>query len=132
RGGKDLGAFQYKGDVFFVKPAGNDKAEGTSITSAWKTLARASGALQAGQTLYILPGTYAEPLILHGKVAAGGPKTLVRVHGKGVATVQGVEIQGCTALELAHVAVKQAQAAGIRIADSRQVTLLNCACYSGK
>lgn len=132
RDGKDLGAFQYQGDIFFVKPDGNDQAAGTSISAAWKTLARATEALKAGQTLYIVPGHYAEPLLLHHKVAADGRKTLVRVRGKGVATVQGVEIKDCTGLELAHVTVKQNAVAGFRIDGSRQITLLHCTSYSNK
>jgi len=128
RDGKDLGAFQYADDVLFVKPDGNDAAAGTSIASAWKTLAHAGTTLRAGQTLYILPGHYAEPLILRDKIAAA-QKTLVRVHGKGVATVAGLEIEGCASLEVANLSVQSRESAGIRIGNSRQVTLDHCASF---
>jgi hypothetical protein len=61
--GTDLGACPYRGDVFFVSPGGDDKAEGTSVASAWKTLARACAAAKPGQTILLCAGTYAETLV---------------------------------------------------------------------
>lgn len=132
RDGKDLGAFQYNGDVFFVKADGNDDAAGTSVALAWKTLAHAVATLKAGQTLYVLPGQYPEPLRLHDMVAADGQKTRVRVRGKGAATVQGIEIDGCTGLEVANFTVQKAPAAGIRITGSRQVAVLGASSFANK
>ncbi|MCE9606091.1 MAG: right-handed parallel beta-helix repeat-containing protein [Planctomycetia bacterium] len=129
RDGKDLGALPYQGDVLFVKPDGNDAAAGTSVVDAWRTLAHATKTLQAGQTLYILPGHYAEPLVLRDKQAAAGRKTLVRVHGKARATVQRIEIQGCTSLEVAHVAVQGSAGPGVRIAVSQRLKLLSGSSY---
>jgi len=129
RDGKDLGAFQYRGDVLFVKPNGNDSAAGTSIADAFKTLAHATRTLKPGQTLYILPGDYAEPLTLRNLRAAGGEKTLVRVHGKARATVQRIEIEGCSSLELSHVVVQGAKDAGVRVAKSEQIALQSGASY---
>lgn len=131
-GGRDLGAKPYAGDVLFVKPDGNDKAEGTSIASAWKTLARAAQALKAGQTLYIFPGQYAEPLRLTGKVALAGQKTLVRVHGRGKAQVAAVEVDGCDSLELSGLRVARAAGDGIRVIQSKNVMLLQCAAWQSK
>ncbi|MBI4026173.1 MAG: right-handed parallel beta-helix repeat-containing protein [Verrucomicrobia bacterium] len=140
-GGADPGAFPYKGDVFFVKPDGDDKADGASVTNAWKTLGHATQQLKGGQTLYVFPGQYNEPLRLTGKVAPQGQTTKVRVHGNGPlgsgtglhpaskAWVQAVEITECASLELANFSVRNAQDAGLKIVKSRDVTFLHCASY---
>lgn len=132
RDGKDLGAFQYRGDVLFVKPDGDDKAAGTSLSAAWKTLTHATKSLKAGQTLYIVPGTYAERIVLRDLRAPAGETTLIRVYGKGRATVARIEIEGCTSLELSHLAVQGSSAAGVRIVKSENVRLLNTASYLNK
>jgi len=129
RDGTDLGASQYKGEVFFVKPDGNDEAEGTSVASAWRTLAHATEMLQTGKTLYLFPGKYDEHLRIAGRRATNGGKTLLRVHGKGKAWVEAVEVVDCAALELANLSVTAASDAGFRITKSREVTLLHCASY---
>ena len=132
KNGTDLGAFQYKGDAFFVKPGGDDKAEGTSVASAWKTLAHATKMLEPGETLYVFPGKYDEPLRVRGRRAANGAKTLIRVHGKGKAWVRAVEVVDCASLELANFSVTAASDVGFRITKSRDVTLLHCASYLNK
>ncbi len=53
-------------DIFFVAPNGNDSAPGTSLKTAWKTIGFAIGKLKPGATLYILPGTWNENLVLDG------------------------------------------------------------------
>ncbi|MFA7159388.1 MAG: hypothetical protein WC299_08810, partial [Kiritimatiellia bacterium] len=40
--GRDRGAFQYETNIFYVKPGGDDGADGLSAAKAWKTLSRAS------------------------------------------------------------------------------------------
>ena len=132
KNGTDLGACPYQGEVFFVKPDGNDQAEGTSLAAAWKTLDRAARALQPGQTLYVHPGRYDEPLCLAGKPPAAGKRLVLRVRGKGKAWVQGVHISNCKDLELAHFFVTGQPADGFRIVHSENVTLLNCASYVNK
>lgn len=61
-GAKDPGPFPFKADVFFVSPAGDDSASGTCARQAWRTLAKAAGSAQPGQTVYLLAGTYRESL----------------------------------------------------------------------
>ncbi|MGA2619589.1 MAG: right-handed parallel beta-helix repeat-containing protein [Thermoguttaceae bacterium] len=130
--GTDLGAYQYKRDVFFVKPDGDDQAEGASLAGAWKTLAHAAKAIQPGQTLYVLPGRYDEPLCLTGKSGAAGKKTTVRVHGQGKAWVRGVKVTHSACLELANFSTTAEPGEGFQITRSRNVTLLHCASYLNK
>lgn len=127
--GSDLGAFPYQGDVFFVGPRGNDGADGTSEATAWKTLAHATRALEPGQTLYISPGRYDEPVLLNGKRGLAGKRTCVRVHGRGKALVSRVEIHDSAGLEVSGLRVTGARHLGFSIKNSSDVTLLKCASY---
>ncbi len=104
--GSDLGAFQYDGSVVFVKPDGNDATEGTSVATAWKTLAHASKSLKPGQTLYIFPGKWEERLELQGLKASEEKPTTIRVHGKDRATVLGIKTT-----DVSHLTIE-----GLRIA----------------
>ena len=61
--GTDLGAYPYQDEVFFVSPHGDDGAVGTSVATAWKTVARAADAAKPGTTVLLTEGTYAEPLV---------------------------------------------------------------------
>jgi len=133
RDGTDLGAYQYKGDVFYVKPDGSDEAEGTSLASAWKTLRHAAQRLQGGQTLYVAAGRYDGPLELTAKTAPEGEKTRVRVFGRGKAFLTGgVKVRECTGLELANLCVSDAEGSAFQVTTSSDVTLLGCAAVSNR
>lgn len=41
---------------------GNDSGDGTTVASAWKTIGRANYLLRAGDTVYLLGGTYSETI----------------------------------------------------------------------
>lgn len=45
--------------TYYVSPSGSDAAAGTSAAVAWKTLQKAANVVQAGDTVIVLPGTYA-------------------------------------------------------------------------
>ena len=93
-GGGDIGAFRYpRGRVLFVGPSGDDAATGTALAQAWKSLAHAVAALRAGDTLYILPGTFSEPLRIVAAGSADDP-VVVRAHGKKVVAVPSLELTG--------------------------------------
>lgn len=124
-----LGSQPYRGDVFFVSPAGDDAAEGTSLAAPWRTLARALGALKAGQTLYILPGTWTEPVAVRQLPDAGTP-TILRAHGKGVVILDaagkresGIEITACRNLRIEGLRIRGATRQGVSLRDSAAVVL---------
>lgn len=125
KGGTDLGALPYRGEVVYVKPDGDDAAEGTSLASAWKSLRHAARSLKAGQTLYLLPGEYAEPLRLVDLTGSG--TTSVRAWGRGRVWVSRVELVHCGAMELGNLCVKGAPGAGIELFMCEGVTFRNCA-----
>ena len=61
--GQDRGPFPYEPDIFYVKPDGDDQADGLSVAGAWKTLARAVGERRPGDTIYLEPGVYPGSLL---------------------------------------------------------------------
>ncbi|MBM4045847.1 MAG: hypothetical protein FJ279_12085, partial [Planctomycetes bacterium] len=83
--GKTVGAFEYGGGVFFVKPDGDDAAEGTSVATAWKDASVAAARLKPGQTLYVLPGRYAASATLR----LGSPPIQLRKRGVGEVVFDG-------------------------------------------
>lgn len=61
--GTDPGPHPYRDEVYFVSPNGDDSKAGTSVKQAWRTLTHAAQQARPGETIYILAGTYTEPLI---------------------------------------------------------------------
>jgi hypothetical protein len=53
-------ALGYEADAanYYMKPTGNDASAGTSTGTAWITMARAATSMVAGDTLFIMGGTY--------------------------------------------------------------------------
>lgn len=47
---------------YFVSPSGNDSNAGT-LSGPWRTLAKAAGSATAGDTVYLMSGTYKERLV---------------------------------------------------------------------
>jgi hypothetical protein len=86
--GSDRGPFPYKADIFYVGEGGNDEADGLSVATAWQSLARATRGLKAGDTLYLLPGTYQGGFALGARGEAGKPVTL-RGRGTGKVVIRG-------------------------------------------
>ncbi|MCE9608130.1 MAG: right-handed parallel beta-helix repeat-containing protein [Planctomycetia bacterium] len=101
--GVDRGPVQYAENIFYVKPTGDDGADGLSIGKAWKTIARAVKTLEPGDTLYLEPGTYAGGFELQASGSAKAP-IIVRGRGTGAAVVEGaVRIKGASSLQFARV-----------------------------
>ena len=48
--------------TYYISGSGNDTAGGLSVTTAWKTIAKANASLKPGDTVYLLAGTYADQI----------------------------------------------------------------------
>lgn len=74
------------GTEFFVSPFGQDTADGRSEKTPFKTIQQGMNALQAGDTLTILPGKYHEAV---RKVMDGDParKTVIRAKYPGTVLI---------------------------------------------
>ena len=59
---------------YYVSPSGNDASNGTSVSSAWRTIAKANGLLRAGDTLHMRGGEYLDdPIIPASSGRSGSP-----------------------------------------------------------
>jgi len=68
------GAAAAAAGTYYVSPAGSDQAAGTAPGTAWKTLQHAADEVAAGDTVIVLPGTYAG-FNLFTSGASGAPIT---------------------------------------------------------
>ncbi len=63
RSAPDMGAFE-KYNAYYVSPDGDDANSGSSQITAWQTIDNGDSLLYPGDTIYVLPGTYADSLII--------------------------------------------------------------------
>lgn len=116
--GADAGPFQYKENIFYISPDGDDSRPGTSVRLGWKTIKYALSKLKKGDTLYLEPGVYKEdltiagngitirgrriePVILSGSVTikSGTDISLERINFTSVLNIdesENIEINNCT------------------------------------
>ncbi len=64
-------------ETYFVRPDGNDQAEGTSPRTAFKTLLRASHVLNHGDAVVLAPGIYHDEVLLAERFSADGSEMLI-------------------------------------------------------
>jgi parallel beta-helix repeat protein len=80
-------------NTYYVSPTGNDSNPGSS-TAPFKTFPKAVSALQPGDTLQVLAGTYSETLTLSSSGTATAPITVL---GNGaIVNMQGINANGIT------------------------------------
>ncbi|MFU8803768.1 MAG: hypothetical protein ACNA8W_08175 [Bradymonadaceae bacterium] len=100
--GSDRGPFPYEENIFYVGPEGDDSANGLSVGDAWKSLSRAVENLEAGDTLYLLPGRYTEDVEAR---LTGTEDEPILIRGRGV---EPVIIDGeFSIVDSEHVAVER-------------------------
>ncbi|MBL8825435.1 MAG: right-handed parallel beta-helix repeat-containing protein [Planctomycetaceae bacterium] len=117
----DRGPFRFDASLRYVKPDGDDAADGLSVAKAWRTLAHAVNKLRPGETLYLEPGEYQAPdCRLTG--TAEQPIT-IRGRGHKLPTIQGVfRLSSAAHVNLERLAFDQEVALG----DGGNVTFHNC------
>lgn len=86
--GKAAGLSLRAGRVFFLRPDGNDVADGLSLGNAWKTWPRAIKALQPGDTLYLSRGRYEGDASISLRRPDQG-KTFIRARGNETVIIAG-------------------------------------------
>ncbi len=120
-GGRDPGPNPFARNVFFVSTAGDDTQDGLSVSTAWRTFAHAAGQLDAGDTLYIEPGTYDESVVW---LLQGTEAEPIALKGRGAGEVF---LTGQWQLfESTHVQVERlAFSRLLRLDDSKAVSLTN-------
>lgn len=122
-GGERGASRRRTGRVRYVGPGGDDAAKGDAASRAWKTLSAATGKLEPGDTLYVLPGSYDEPLVVRPSGEEGRP-IRVRAYGRGAVNVPKIEILGARVAVEGFTATRaEGDAAVVRAPD---VTLRRC------
>ena len=101
-GGADRGPHPFAGNVFFLKPDGDDSADGLSVATAWKSLGRALAGTRGGGTLLLLPGEYAAPK--EAVAGSAGAAVQLRGRGNGAAVITGdLTLGGIGELEIVRL-----------------------------
>lgn len=67
----------YAATYYVSQASGSDSAAGTSSASAWATISKANGTLNAGDTVFVAAGTYNESIAPARSGNAGNPITYV-------------------------------------------------------
>jgi hypothetical protein len=71
---------------YYMSPNGNDNNSGTSTTNAWATLGHARDILAAGDTLFVMGGTYSTPQVWVGGNGGNTRRPIViKAYGDAVA-----------------------------------------------
>jgi len=119
--GSDRGPYQYEKNIFYVSLAGNDRADGLSMRSSWRTLARAFKGLRPGDTLYLAEGEYSVPPL--NKVGDG--KSPIKICARGRETViirRGLSLTGGAGIVFERLTFSR----GATLKDSRDLSFKNC------
>ncbi len=139
-GGSDLGARPYEPTVLYVRPDGDDTADGFSMARALRTLDRATAVARPGFTIYVADGRYGGIL---RPASSGTPDKPIVIRGRGrplAARVAGLDVTQRAYLRIENLVIagdaiiRRAEAvrieqcwfvgpAAVRVEDARDVGL---------
>jgi len=124
--GSDRGPHPFQPHIFYVKPGGDDAADGLSLKTAWKTLPRATKSLKPGDTVYFEQGVYVgEAAITAGE--PGAEPIFLRARGTGKVVFPGVfHIDKSAGLSFERLNFS----GQVNVADSQAVSFHNCRFFS--
>jgi len=110
--GSSLVAASVNATTYYVSPVGNDAATGTTLLSAWHSIAKANASLRPGDTVMISPGTYSDAIgpanngtstariSYIGSLAVPAAATVANIDiARAYVTVKGVTVAGSVILE---------------------------------
>lgn len=114
--------------IYYVAPSGDDGATGLDAPNAFRTLSHAVDVLEPGDTLFILPGTYTEQIVIEGFGHADRATKIMGINGLpvlsgGGATAPGIACWGCRNVEITCLELRDFDGPGITVAGSETVTL---------
>lgn len=120
--GTDAGAYAYEPNIFYVKQDGDDKQDGLSLGTAWRSLDHALSGRQPGETVYLLSGTYVvSSSITLGK--ANGKLIRIMARGRDIVRLEGaVNLQNCDGLNWERINFS----GEVSATKSQHVSFRNC------
>ncbi len=95
----EIGAFE-KYNAYYVSPSGDDSNSGLTPGTAWATIDNGDSLLFPGDTVYVLPGTYTEPVIItasglaDNKIVYKGIRDSTFVDGSGLDAAVTIDAGG--------------------------------------
>lgn len=122
--GSDRGPYQYRPDIFYLSPSGDDAADGLSMRKPWKTLERALKGLKPGDTLYLAEGEYAAAPL--NKIGDGKKPVRICGRARGTVVISGKQtVAGGAGIMFERLNF----AGGLALSGSRAMELKNCTFY---
>lgn len=125
-----MGAHPKPAPVRFVSPAGDDARDGRTPSTAWRTIAKAAAATLPGDTVYVMPGTFAEVVTISLRGTADKPIDF-KTHGRGEVVIDGngrgepgVALVNATHLSLHGFIFRNFANAAVSVRNSDRVTLV--------
>jgi hypothetical protein len=114
--------------TYYVAPSGNDAAPG-SMSAPWATLQHAADSVAGGDTVVVLPGSYAG-FYLDTSGSPGAEITFsaqqgVLVTAENPKTPDGINLEGASHVVVEGFTVSGMERAGLRAVLGERVTFLN-------
>jgi len=130
------------GSKLYVSPTGDDANSGTEALP-WKTLQKAASSAQAGDTVYLMPGTWAEPLVPKTSGAEGKYITYAAqsetarpvIDGATLGTLDGglVQLESVNYVRLCNLVVINSKKHGVVAGAADHLALIGLSVeHSGK
>jgi len=112
--GSDRGPHPCEANVFFVKPDGDDGADGLSMKHAWRSLVRGVRDLGPDDTLYLAPGVY--PVGLNATLTGDRDRPIsIWGRGDGPVLISGVtRLTDCVNVEFRRLTFERPVTCGNR------------------
>lgn len=140
------GQAQQHGRHIFISPSGNDKNDGLSIKRPLYSINAGIQMAAAGDTVYILPGTYRQKIQINQK--KGLPEKYIYICGYPSAqkpVIDGgapapamdlnynwIECRGAAWIEIGNLVFKNGWTDPIRVENSSYVSFRNCDFFGGR
>ena len=124
------------GRVFYVSPGGSDSNPGT-VTRPWKTIGKATRTLRAGDTVYIMSGTYREWVLLDDQANSGTAAQPIayRAYPGHRPVLDGstvynayrglFEIVRTNHIQISGLVIRNSRVAGIHVRGSQGITMVD-------
>lgn len=126
--GTDQGPFQFSAEVYFVTEDGDDQSDGLSIGSAWQTLDHALAQIGAGDTLYLLAGTY-QLGSAHRLSGTEDYPIALRGRGNDTVVIEGmIDLAGSRHVSVARMIFEDS----VRVNDTKAIAFENCTFISSQ
>ncbi len=120
-------------DIFYVSPTGNDSDNG-SKENPWKTIGYAANSVKAGDSVFIMAGTYKEHVVFQATGLSGKTINFIGNHTQEVILCGSLEFaQGISHMYIGNITIKNFPFWGVSLrGDNHFITLNNLHVQEGE